>query len=266
MTNHPIRCTIFLDTNSLQYMASYLRLAKKLKLPPYDGVEMGFTEVRGRLRKRLPRGIAQAVMNGCSTLAYLQERTRDPEVGAAVYTSRLCLAELLHGVLDGQAHARLVRQGLSYRMRQRARDLGELISMYLRPRDFKEVRLEVDKMLQKLGDIDGIMIDFAEDHPDNISRVLEFCDVLQCLVFLDVLDCWMYACAATVQADEFVTFDGHLRKAVNLIHNPQNDPGWKHVRSELLKALRRLNPVGTPVDFILPQSRDIPNQVPRLWM
>jgi len=260
------RPTVFLDTNALQSMSSYLRYAKELRLPPYAGeteCPPGYSEVLGVLRDRLPEGIASLVMRGCRTLAFLQQQTSDND--AAIFTSRLSRAELLFGILDGQAHARLAREGLSYRMRQRVRDLSELALRYLEREDYEGLLQELDELFSILEDKDRIRIGLAEENVRDFASIATFSEFLQSNVFLDVLDCWMYGCAIAVQADQIVTFDAYFRQVINRIHNPQGEDGWQQVQNRIREELERLFPVETSVTLLLPMVRDLPREVPRSW-
>jgi len=264
-----VRPTIFLDTNALQYMSSYLRYAEKLKLPPYvDGAGntqgYGYEDMRSTLRQHLPKRITDFVMDGCRTLAFLQKQANEEENGAAIFTSRMSRAELLFGILDGQAHARLAREGLSYRMRQHIRNLSELVSMYLAREDYEKLIQELDELFTTLEHKGGIHIELAEDVVD-FSLIATFSEFLQSNVFLDVLDCWMYGCAIAVQADRIVTFDAYFKQVINRIHNPQGVADWQQVQSRILEELKHLFPVETPVTLSLPMVQDLPREVPRSW-
>jgi hypothetical protein len=258
------RSTFFLDTNVLQYMISYLRVAKRRKLLPYGDQEQSYDDINRRLRRKLPKGIANHLMNGCKTLAFLQQQTSSEESDAAIYTSRLSKAELIYGVLEGQAHARLARAGFSYRMRQRVRDLSELVSMYLQRTDYGKIQAEIEDLFIGL-EKDRIHVQWAEENVTDFSTVAAFSEFLQTRVFLDVLDCWMYGCALAVQADRIVTFDGYFRNVINKIHNPQGDAGWQQVRATILEELKRLFPVETSIELSLPEVQSLPNVVPHLW-
>jgi len=258
---------VFLDTNALHYMSSYLRSARKYELPPYAAEAMEYGDVQKALKERLPAGIADVLMSGCKTLAYLEGAVAEDEEGngAVVYTSRLSIAEILYGVLDGQAHARMAREGIPYRMRQRLSDMSRLVSMYLDRTDYENVRQEVYDILTTLRESAGISIGFVEEGiSDDFSRILVISEYLQSTVFLDVLDCWMYGCAVVVQANQIITFDGYFREVANHIHSPGNED-WQKVRRELKAELARLFPVDTGVPLSLPEVRDLPKQVPRSW-
>ncbi len=259
MANTPLefRPTIFLDTNALHYMSSYLRYAESLDLPPCQGGQ-DYDQVRESLRKRLPKGIADMVMRGAQTLTLLQQQVGEHD--AAIYTSRFAKAEVIYGVLEGQAYARMAREGLPYRMRQRAGVLSELVSMYLESQDCQQVIGGWDDFLSQLEDKGHIMVSYVENEGD-FSRIAEVAEFLQSRIFMDVVDSWMYACALVVQAERMITFDGYFRRVINRLHNPQNELDWQQLQSDLQEMLKERFP-GEPT---LPKVEDLPQSLPKPW-
>lgn len=260
-----LRPAVFIDANALQYMSSYLRYAEKLHLPPYDGEPREYADVQNTLGSHLPKKICEYVMNGCRMLAFLQKNVSNHESEATFYASWFSKAELLHGILDGQAHARLAHEGFSYRMRQRAGELSHLVSMYLQREDYERSIREVDELYDILEARGRIRIKLAEDEIRDFPSIAIFSTILQGNIFLDVLDCWLYGCAVLLQTDEFITCDRYLKRAINLIHNPSGKPEWQELRSKIEGELKRLLPVQTSIGFILPKVPTIPSAVPQPW-
>lgn len=248
------RPTIFLDTNALHYMSSYLQWAEKKSLPPFqDGIT--FEQAREALRKHMPKDIAAMLLQGAKTLAFLQQQAVQYE--AVIYTSRFAKAEVIYGILEGRAYAHMARKGLPFRMRQRAR--SELVSMYLEPQDYQQVIEEWDNFLNLL-DKEDIIILYVEDRED-FSRIAEMAEFLQSRFFMDVADSWMYACALVMQAERIITFDGYFRHVINMLHNPQDDRDWQQLQKDLQEMLKeRL--LGTPT---LPKVEDLPQDLPNPW-
>lgn len=255
--------TCFLDTNPLQYMNSYLRHAKTLNLPPYGKKQKTYEEIYAKLREKLPKGIASFVMNGAKTLAYLQNQSQNN--GISLYTSRLSKAEVLFGILDGQGHFRLAQEGISYRMRQRLRDMSELVSIYLPKKDFNKLRRELDNLFETLERKNNIHIEFVEESVTDFSYIVTFSEYLQSNVFLDVLDCWMFGCAVAIQADHILTFDGYFRQVINKIDNPQGDLDWIKVRRAAIREMKKLFPVKTGIQLSLPMVEKLPKEAPHSW-
>ena len=256
-TSPEFRPTIFLDTNALHYMSSYLPWAEKENLPPFHG---GVTheQAQNALRQHMPKSIADFLLHGAETLSFLQQEVNGQD--AAIYTSRFAKAEVIYGVLEGQAHARLAREGLPYRMRQRAGVLSELVSMYLESPDYQRVVGEWDDFLNQLKNKGYITVSYVEDE-ENFSRIAEVAEFLQSRIFMDVVDSWMYACALVMQAERIITFDKYFKDVVNRLQNPQTDPDWKQLQSDLKKMLKEKFP-GEPT---LPKVERLPRTLPEPW-
>jgi len=258
------RPTLFLDTNALHYMFSYLRYAKDLGLPPYK--EKNWDEAKEALRNKLPRKITDNIMNGAKTLAFLQKQTQEQE--AAIYTSRFAKSEILCGSFEGLAHARLAREGTIYRMRQPLETLSELVSMYLEASDSENVVREWDEMLSLLEEKDRIIIEFAENDT-NFRQIADIAEFLQSKVFVDVLDSWMYGCAFAIQADQVITFDHYFRKIINKLANPSGDEDWENLKNEMFDRLQGLfGVVDVEIGISFPYSprpNKLPKEVPTAW-
>jgi len=256
-TPHEFRPAIFLDTNALHYMSSYLQWAKNENLPPFQG-GVDFEQARNVLRKHMPEGIADMLLNGAKTLSFLQKQVDQHE--AAIYTSRFAKAEVIFGVLEGQAHARMAREGLPYRMRQRTGVLSELVSMFLELQDYRQVIGEWDNFLNSLEDKGGITVLYVENEED-FSQIAELAEFLQSRIFMDVVDSWMYACALVIQPERIITFDRYFRRVISGLYNPQGSADWQQLQNELQNLLRaKLS--GEPT---LPKAEDIPRSLPEPW-
>lgn len=252
------RPTIFLDTNALHYMNSYLRWAEQKNWPPFQG-GVTFEKVRDTLCQYMPRNLADSILQGAKTLAFLQQQVDEEK--AVIYTSRFAKAEVICGVLEGQAHARMAREGLPYRMRQRAGVLSELVSMYLESRDYQQVMGEWDNFLSLLKDKGNILVLYVEDG-EAFSRIAEVAEFLQSRIFMDVVDSWMYACALVMQAERIITFDGYLKRVVNMLHNPQDEMDWRQLQDDLRQMLSE-SLQGEPT---LPKVEELPQSLPKPWV
>jgi len=251
------RPTIFLDTNALHYMNTYLQWAKNKKLPPFqEGID--FEQARDVLRDHMPNGIANMLLQGAKALSFLQEQVSQHE--AAIYTSQFAKAEVIFGVLEGQAHARMAHGGFPYRMRQRAGILSELVSMYLELKDYQQVIREWDDFLNSLKEKENITILYVEGKED-FSQIAKLAEFLQSRIFMDVVDSWMYACALTTQSERVITQDKYFRQVINKLHNPQKDVGWQQLHNELKDLLKTMLP-GEPT---LPNVEKLPQSLPKPW-
>lgn len=256
-TSLALRPTIFLDTNALHYMNSYLLWAEKANLPPFQaGADFG--QARDVLYQYMPRSIADHILKGAQTLSFIQRQVDEHE--AAIHASRFAKAEVIFGVLEGQAHARMAREGLPYRMRQRTGILSELVSMYLESHDYQQVIEEWDNFLGLLKDKGGITLLYVEDEED-FSQIAELSEFLQTRIFMDVVDSWMYACALVMQSERIITFDRYFRQVINRLHNPSGNIDWQQLHNELQNLLRaKLS--GEPT---LPHVSSLPPDLPKPW-
>ncbi|MHB0875204.1 MAG: hypothetical protein ACYC5O_04060 [Anaerolineae bacterium] len=258
--------TLFLDSNALIYMSCYLRLARVRSITPFCDAAMDMHAVRECLRPGIPDGIADGLSRGCNTLAYVQRlahSSQDRRSIPAVYVSRLGRLEMLSGVLDGMAHTQMARECIPYRLRQRAREAGELVRMHLQQSDYDAVVAEMAALFGLIEDKCGVTIQYPED--SNQRDIAELAEFLQGTVFLDVVDCWIYSGAMVMQADELVTFDSAFASVVNQIRSGGDDSRWRSMRREVLKRLRSalMQPAsGRPV---LPSAPKLPKDVPVPW-
>lgn len=256
-----LRSTVFLDTNALIYIWSYLIKAKELHLPPYSEDVIDYAKISSIFNGTYPHSITGNYMKGCRCLSFLQKNCSrvEGEISIQLYTSRLSRVEMLNGALDGKAHILMAQQGVPYRMRQRITDLSDLISMRLRHEDVDEVVNSINEVFELIESHDNIIVDFVEnDHlTDNIAKLAEF---LSSRFYLDVIDIWMYACAITIQSDKILSFDGYFNSVINHIY--ANDEQWAEVRQEITEFVKKQ--WGWD-QMIYPVSSKIPDEVPHLW-
>jgi predicted nucleic acid-binding protein len=255
---------IFLDTNVLIYLSSYLKKAEELSLPPFTQNLMNFEEIQTELKKILPDSIVDYYLNGCKSLSYLQskaKRLEDGNINVQILTSRLSKVEMYNGALDGKAHILMAQQGIPYIMRQRASNLSDLISMRLQINDIDDVVTKLNSVFTLLFENDNVIIDYVEnDHQtDRIASLAEF---LSTHFYLDVIDIWIYACALSIQADQIITFDNYFFRVINNVSNTCNGEKWVSLRKEITKYVKQLygwEKVNYPI------SSKLPKDVPQNW-
>lgn len=254
--------TLFLDTNVLVYLWSYLVKAKGLSLPPYPGTNFDLSQISLKLKETLPDSIVDPYIKGCKSLAFLQGKAirQDGEIVVQIYTSRLSKVEMLNGALDGKAHILMAQQGIPYRMRQRASNLSDLISTRLRREDIDETVNTANEIIELLKTKDSIFIDYVEDtQPTNeIARLAEF---LSSRIYLDVLDIWMYACALSIQADQVLCFDNYFTKVIRRINTGGDD--WAKVKKEITVFLK--DQWGWNKVIFPKVQNNLPGTTPLLW-
>ena len=117
---------------------------------------------------------------------------------------------------------------------------------------FDDLELAIGCPLQKLP-------------PDDIPGALDAARLLYRHVYMDVMDCVIYASAVQQEADEILTHDSYLGRIVGWIHNPgsaQPDdiPYWTGAHAAFLRDLTELR--GPRGDISLPAASAIPNDAP----
>lgn len=254
------RRTIFLDTNALISLASYLLIAKQQSLPPY-AVTTSYDQLRRQIRNVIPKEIADYYLRGAKTLALLQEETQGATSDPDIYASRMSRAEMISGRIESAAHAKMVQQGIPYRSRQSVKDRTSLVRHFLDALDYQTVIGDIDQLSEELRTTANIGIVFLEDEGRLLREAFGLAEFLLGRTFMDVLDCWIYCGAVISQAETFICFDDNLRGAVNKLKNPQTDQDWNRLRNEFLKLISQLIPGGE--NFTLPVAGQPPNQVPK---
>jgi len=236
--------TIFLDSNALHNILSYLIQARQRDLFPYNK-PADLETIRQNLRKDLPQSMANLLIAGLKLLAYLQYQSEQEQ--AQVFTSRFSIAEMWYGRLEGQAHYRMALSGIPFRHRQRQSDKSALAMSKLTQGDFLQVAKELDNITQSLSDEFGINVQLIEDNNDpNPRDVAQLALELQRRTFLDVIDCYLFAGALSVLATEFVTSDAHLQHVINKLKNPTNIQDqdekqlWEIAQRDILIELQKL--------------------------
>ncbi len=249
--------SIFLDTNVIHNCASYLILAQGYKLPPFAPAK-DISEVQSILKKDMPEGIVGHLTKGLATLTYLQGKIKEKD--ARCYTSRLSIAEMWNGRLDGMAHIRMSLSRIPYRQRQRPTDFSQLVSMRLTQQDYDTVNNELENILTTWNNELGIVLSFVEDEVSGRDLHILALEI-QKLTFLDVIDCTIFAGSLALLATEFITTDIYLRDVIGNLRNPNSlsEPHktlWKNARDKLLEVLRTfhlaINPRRTLTASALP--------------
>jgi len=229
---------VFLDTNALHYLRVYLDLAKKYALKPYGPIEE-WSAINDQLKAAsiLPNQ-REGIKNGFGTFGFLQSRAAEDD---RIVVSRLALAEMTHGLVEGQAHLRLAETGMPYRMRQSGADLKRTLTAWMSQSGFEQVRIATEGLIPEVEDQLHVQIWRAGGNSSD-REVLTLLESILKWVYLDVIDAWLYAESLVEQVQLFLTFDGGFRDTINWIHNPGSAPQngeddlWKQTRSAIQSA------------------------------
>ena len=235
--------TIFLDTNAIHNAISYLILADQYKLNPFGPVKE-ISKIKAELGKILPGEFYNHLIDGLYTLDYLQNQVE--EKNARVYTSRLTIAEMWSGRLDGQAHIRMSLQGIPYRLRQRQNVINKLVMARLTQADYEKVNNELGGLSQNWYERFGFELTFVED-TTNARDILLLALEIQKLTFIDVIDCILMAGSLAILSSEFITSDAMLFEVMERIKHPKSLADkdqralWEAAQMSILEQLRILH-------------------------
>lgn len=249
---------IFLDTNVLHYLRVYLDVAKQYGLKPYGPlVEWSVISARLIAAKVLPHQ-RDGIRNGFNSFCYLEGRA---DADDRIIVSRLVLAEITHGLVEGQAHLNMASTGMPYQMRQSATELKQTLTAWISQAGFDAVRMATNGLIPELETQLHIHI-WQAGVGSSDREVLTLLESLLKLVYFDVIDAWLYAESLIEQARSFVTFDSVFRNSINWIHNPGSAPHndedglWKQARSGIQSAVAAvlLASSGDEAKIVLPQG------------
>jgi hypothetical protein len=230
----PTRPTLFVETNALHHLRFYLDFARPRKLWPY-GPQVAWTVIKAGLKStERTKNRLDGLHKGYASLHFLKLRTQDD---CQVFISRISLAEITHGLVEGRAHFRMAESGMPYRMRQHGSELNQLVRACVTRSDFQQIRLSVNELRPDLDSLLGTTVTISERGRD-VQPLLQ---VILENVYLDVIDGWLYAEALVEQADQILTFDGDFSRTINLIHNPSGDNQglWGKVQASLRQEVAK---------------------------
>ena len=229
----------FVDTNALHYIRTYLDIAKDHHLVPY-GPQSLWAQIKAQLKAQgLLKNQCENLRKGFAALALLQQKAQEED---QIFVSLISLAEIVHGLVEGQAHIKMAEAGVPYRMRQRASELSRLVRSWMSTSDYEQVRQGTEALLPELERLLGTGITRAGENRAT-REVLALLKTILGHVYLDVIDGWLYAEALIEQAAAFLTFDDYFRKTINRIYNPggarddEERQMWMQVRSSLQAAV-----------------------------
>lgn len=255
-----IRPAIFLDTNALHFLRTYLDLAKKHGFRPYGSIEE-WSAISDQLKAAsLLLNQRDSIKNGFDTFCFLQKKAGEDD---RIIVSRLALAEITHGLVEGQAHFRMAEAGMPFRMRQSWSDLKRMLAAWMSSSGFEQVRMATEGLIPELENILNIQI-WRAGGDSSDREVLTLLESVLKWVYFDVIDAWLYAESLFEQVHLFLTFDRAFRDTINWIHNPGSAPHndendlWKQARSAIQSATASVLLLSTGEEnrVIIPQGID----------
>lgn len=218
----PPRRVVFLDTNTLHYLALFVRYTR----------DNGFTVKdisSGELRKRIDQEgetrYKKSLRRGHKLISFVLRED------AQIEYSHVSMVELLCGRIRGAVIVRLAKEGAPERMWSWTnsgdiRDRSEP--------DLPDIRKGVHDLASVLTEWNIIFA--ARESTGNIDVLRLAMDIVG-LVYMSAADSIVYAEAIAARADYFVTEDTYLRQTVNLIHNPSERDRYRKIKQKLQRVV-----------------------------
>ena len=231
------RKVAFLDTNALHFVDLYLRRAGERKLFPLDG---GEAEAYSHLDGSTEGKLREALTKGLNAVAYL---LRDE---VRVEYSVIAELEMMAGRARGRALERAAAEGIPERMWTRFREnetSGRLLTQ-----DLIQIRHRVEEIGPTL---EAAGIDASVADASRTRDALELAKDVAAAIYMSMADCVIYASALVAEADELLSADRYLRKAVNRLKD-------KSMQDTRLRLQQRVAAVRSGPLRPLPAARKIP--------
>ena len=222
MTTQPdlVQTGVLLDTNVLHYLRVYLDVAKERSLKPYGPTDQWLVINKQLKVASLLASQRKSIKDGFDAFCFLQERARNDD---RIVVSPLALAEITHGLVEGQAHIKMAEVGMPYRMRQSRADLRQLVAAWVSASGYEQVRQATEGLLPELENLLGASIWLAGG--GSTSRdVLALLRLVLESVHFDIVDAWLYAESLVEQVRFVLTFDKDFRNTINWIYKPGGAP------------------------------------------
>ena len=207
----------FLDTNTLHYLALFVRFACD-KGFTVDDIDNG--QLSDHIDQVDEAGYMESLRKGYDVVSFALHED------AQIEYSNASMVELLCGRIRGAFIERLAKGGVPERMWSRL--------------DEKEIRersgTDLPSIMRGVDDLRSVLdkwdIIFNVGTSKGID-VLELAVKVVSLVYMSSVDSIVYAEAIAARADYLVTEDNYLRSTVNLIHNPSDRKRYQKIKQEL---------------------------------
>lgn len=213
------REVVFLDTNTLHYLALFVTFA----------CDNGFTVddiIDGQLSIRMNQedeaGYKEHLQKGRDVISFVLRED------AQIEYSHVSVVELLCGRIKGAVITRLAKEGAPERMWSRIKeeDIRERSEL-----DLPDIRKRVNDLAAILDNWDIIFV--ARESKGSLRLATDIVG----LVYMSAVDSIVYAEAIAARADYLVTDDTYLHQTVNLIHNPSGRNRYQEIKQELQRLV-----------------------------
>ena len=255
---------VFLDTNVLHYIILYLNYAKNNDLFPWPPKDI-------RNTSSYDEGIVQHAKNYMDNSNELNKEIKNSlskglEVLKCVYKKRgdiqvhyapLSEIELLIGRTRGHAIVSAAEEGIPDRMFSRFNE--EHIQDRIDSKSLLEIKNRIDDSFYTLKDL-GFIIDI--NLSDRIKDVFELTKYISGLVYMEAIDCTIYASSILAEADCIITSDGYFKKVINRIYSKNID--CKDINYKIIERAKNMISMGDDIDLSLPYGCDTKNMMGRI--
>ena len=200
----------FLDTNALHFMRIYLDFAAQEDLFPFNDKEVAESTTA---LDRVPDEILRSgLRRGMNTI----NRIVEDEQLKYVYYAAVSELELLIGLVRGKAIINASKEGIPDRIWSHYKE--KQIRDHLSSTDHIECQSAIDRLNKHLDQLE-IRANYKEETRD----ILKLAKGIVGLVYMDAMDCIIYASALINNADVLYTADEYFYKTVNRIHNSSKE-------------------------------------------
>ena len=187
----------------LHYLRVYLDVAKERSLKPYGPTDQWLV-INDQLKvASLLANQRESIKDGFDAFCFLQERASKDD---RIVVSPLALAEITHGLVEGQAHIKMAEAGMPYRMRQSRADLRQLVAAWVSASGYEQVRQATEGLLPELESICRSQ-HLAGRGRLQQSRCFGSAQVSLGELHFDIVDAWLYAESLVEQVRLVLTFD-----------------------------------------------------------
>lgn len=219
----------FLDTNALHFVSLYVRYAREEGLYPFIDVGENendtICEARshiqslGGVKQSSTKRLRDSLGDGLSAVAWMKKNDVRLEY------SPITKLELMTGRLRGRALEVAAGERIPDRMWSYFWADEEQIADRLDPTDLRETEERVEEIsaiLAKIGIVASVDTERARD-------VLDLAQQIAGIVYIQAIDCIIFASTLVARADYLITSDGYFRRTVNRIRSEPEEGRYKRL-------------------------------------
>jgi len=238
-----------LDTNSLHYIGVYFAHSRKHGYPGIHEVKK--TKLKRRLeieeiKENHNEKYIETVRKGSGVIDFLRSEN------VRVEYSSISELELILGRVRGAALITAAYEGIPDRMWSQFRETE--VRERMNVEKIQKIRERIEEIYETLEKLE---ITIGHNDPSRARSVLDIAKEIVSLVYMAGMDSIVYAEALLSRADFLITFDNKLGEAVKNVYDPNSNPRYKHIASELKKRVSKVTLLDES-DIVLPNVPDVP--------